>query len=179
MAVQQSEEAVTAFEGLERMATKLQATLLGASMHFTTEQGEASATMTNTINGIRTQAYTSCALMTPVPAAALVCAAAAAAIVEGDRIPVLKAKLAELSDMMNGFQAAFGTFAQVAAGYQSTAQKSVVALDEYIAVAVSSEIFVEATSDINVAVVLITEYNVVLKDIFAATQALIDKIPAA
>ena len=179
MAVTQAEAAVNSFEGLERQAAKLQATLLSASLHFAAEQDESSKTITDAISTIRKQAYISCALMTPVPALAIACAAAAAAIVEGAKVPELQQKLQDFSTMMDGFQKSFALFADVAKGYQSTAQNTVVALDQWIAVAVQSEIFVGSTQDVEIALLLISELNSTLDQIASVTRALIDKIPAA
>ena len=80
--------------------------------------------------------------------------------------------------MMSGFQDAFATFGTVAAGYASTAKNSVAALGEYVAVVSSADSFVSATSDVDVAVVLVDVYHAQLDEIANATALLLNKIPA-
>ncbi len=106
------------------------------------------------------------------------CFAAAVPIVEAKIIPERKAKLASFSAMMSGFQDAFANFGTVAAGYASTAKNSVAALGEYVAVVSSADSFVSATSDVDVAVVLVDVYNAQLDEIANATALLLNKIPA-
>ena len=180
-AVNQSTAAVGAFEALESQATQLQATLQGAVLHFKAEQDDASATMTQAQNDVREQAYITCGAVCAVTAGTgcAPCFAAAVPIVEAEIIPDLKAKLQAFSDSMTGFQSAFSTFSTVAAGYASSAKSSVAALGDYMSVVSSAESFVDATSDVDVAILLVDNYNAQLSEIANATAVLLAKIPAA
>ncbi len=50
---------------------------------------------------------------------------------------------------------------------------------DYVSVVSSAESFVDATSDVDVAVLLVDEYNTQLSEFATATALLIAKIPAA
>jgi hypothetical protein len=177
--VSQSNAAVGAFEALESQAAQLQATLQGAALHFKAEQDDASATMQQAADDVRTQAYASCGLAC-VATAGLGCAcfAAAVPIVEAEIIPELKAKLQEFSDSMDQFQSAFSSLTTVAAAYASTAKGSVAALGDYVSVVSSADSLVDATSDVDVAIILIDQYDAQLSEITNATAVLLAKIPA-
>ena len=179
-AVTQTNDALSAFEQLEMTAANLTATLTAASLHFVAEQNAASSTMTQAMNSVREQAYITCGTVCVVTVGlgCAPCFAAAVPIVEAKIIPQLKAKLASFSAMMSGFQDAFATFGTVAAGYASTAKNSVAALGEYVAVVSSADSFVSATSDVDVAVVLVDVYHAQLDEIANATALLLNKIPA-
>jgi len=179
-AVNQSYAAVSAFEALESQATQLRATLQGAALHFKAEQDDASSTMQQAQDAVREQAYITCAGVCAATAGlGCACFAAAVPIVEAKIIPDLKAKLQAFSESMDQFQSAFAAFGTVAAGYASGAKSSVAALGDYVSVVSSAESFVEATSDVDVAIVLVSQYDAQLSDIANATAILISKIPAA
>ena len=91
----------------------------------------------------------------------------------------LKATLQAFSDSMNRFQSAFSAFSTVAAGYASSAKSSVAALGDYVSVVSSAESFVDATSDVDVAILLVDNYNAQLSEIANATADLLAKIPVA
>jgi hypothetical protein len=179
-AVTQTSDALAAFERLEGTAASLTATLTAASLHFLAEQNAASSTMTQAMNSVREQAYGTCGAVCVITVAlgCPPCFAAAVPIVEAKIIPDLKAKLASFSAMMSGFQDAFATFGTVAQGYASTAKNSVAALGEYVAVVSSADSFVSATSDVDVAIILVDVYHAQLDEIANATARLINKIPA-
>jgi hypothetical protein len=80
---------------------------------------------------------------------------------------------------MDQFQSALTAFGTVAAGYASVAKSSVAALGDYVSVVSSADSFVDATSDVDVAIVLVDNYNAQLIDLANATAILIAKIPAA
>ena len=178
-AVTQTNDALAKFQQLEMTAANLTATLTAASLHFVAEQNAASNTMTQAMNSVREQAYGTCAgLCVATFGFGCACFAAAVPTVEAKIIPDLKRKLETFSAMMSGFQDAFATFGTVAQGYALTAKYSVAALGEYVAVVSSADSFVSATSDVDVAVVLVDVYYAQLDEIVNATALLLNKIPA-
>ncbi len=172
-------DALAKFQQLEMTAAKLTATLTAASLHFVAEQNAASRTMTQAMNAVREQAYGVCTgLCTAKNGLGCACFAAVVPTVEAKIIPDLKRKLETFSAMMSGFRDAFATFGTVAQGYALTAKYSVAALGKYVAVVSSSDSFVSATSDVDVAVVLVDVYYAQLDEIVNATAQLLNKIPA-
>jgi hypothetical protein len=130
-------------------------------------------------NDVREQAYRTCAgvcVATAVTGCAP-CFAAAVPIAEAKIIPDLKATLQAFSDSMNRFQSAVSALSAVAAGYASSAKSSVAALGDYVSVVNSAESFVDATSDVDVSILLVDNYNAQLSEIANATAGLIANIP--
>jgi hypothetical protein len=157
-------------------AANLTATLAAASQHFVKEQKAASSTVEQAMEQVRLQAYGSCAgICGATFGLGCACFAIAVPTVVAKIIPDLKRKLETFSAMMSGFQDAFATFGTVARGYASTAKYSVAALGEYVAVVSSADSFVNATSDVDVAVVLVDVYYAQLDEIVNATAQLLIK----
>jgi hypothetical protein len=177
-AITQCSDARKAFEQVQADAAKLQATMAGLVDYFTVAQRDGSKVLDAAMDEVRKQAYiscaASCAFLGPICTA---CFAAAVPIVEAKIIPDLKNRMKAYTGMLDGFKTSFTTYGNVAAQYVVSAGKSVSAIGDYTAIIVSVRDFVEATSDIDVAIILVDEYKEKLDEIIDGTDEILAKIP--
>lgn len=182
-AADQCEEARKVFESVQLGGAKLQATMSGIVLYFEKAAKDGSDVIKAAIEKVRMQAYITCgavcALSAFFPPNCVACYAPAAAIVEGKFVPELQKELNQYKNMLDEFATSFNVYKNLAKQFTDVARISVQAIGNYTTIIVAAKNFVQSTQDIDVAIILIDEYNTKLDEIIEGTDELLDKIPSA